>query len=241
MLSAAVQTANSFCLNSDHCVKRLGELEEEIEDAAAIGGIRVLRFRLTECLQRLREEALHQRKQMTEVLEQLREQLEIAQGAKSAAASLSPSADALSGLEARAGAEHAFADAMARKAPAYAVLFVADHLHLINARYGYSTGDHMLRGLCEHLASRLSPGDRLFRWTGPVFVVLMERVESVAAIREEISRITSVKLEVTVQIGNGSISLPVPCTSLLLPLPEASGLADLTKRMDAFIAEQARH
>jgi GGDEF domain-containing protein len=240
VLALAVEAVNSFCLNSDHCVQRLGEIEDQIEDASSVAAIRVLRFRLDECLQRLREEASHQRKQMTGVLDQLRTQLQVAQGARKAA-SLSPANDALSGLETRASAELAFAAAIELRTPAYGAVFVADCLHQINAQYGFSTGDQMLRTLANHLVSHLVAGDRLFRWTGPVFVALLERVEKPHQVRDEINKLTSVKLAAAVQIGNRSVSLPIPCTALLLPLTEMARLADLTARMDAFIAEQARH
>ena len=64
LLTMAAEAVNSFCLNSDHCVKRLGEVEDQIEEASAVAAIRMLRFQLTECLDRLRREAMHQRKQM---------------------------------------------------------------------------------------------------------------------------------------------------------------------------------
>jgi len=69
----------------------------------------------------------------------------------------------------------------------------------------------------------------------------MERVESRAEIEQEINRIGSAPLKVTVQIGNGSVSLPIPTLSLLVPLTEVKTFPDLTRRMDAFIGEQARH
>jgi hypothetical protein len=71
-------------------------------------------------------------------------------------------------------------------------------------------------------------------------MALLERTEE-AAVKAEVSRIKSVKLEAAVQIGNGSVMLPIACTSLLLPLAQTDGLAELTQRIDAFIGEQARH
>ena len=58
-LSAAVQTAAGFCSAASHCAQRLGEIEHQIEEASAIDGVRVLRFRLLESLQALREETQH--------------------------------------------------------------------------------------------------------------------------------------------------------------------------------------
>jgi GGDEF domain-containing protein len=240
VLTTAVQAATNLCLASEHFAQRLSEIDDQIEEAANIGAVRVLRFRLTEYLQQLRDQTLHQRAKMAEALTQLREQLEIAHGVRSSKGT-GAAPDTLTGLQARGGAERALAAALAAGVPAYAALFVVDRLHLINARYGYSTGDQMLRVVCDHLASGLSPGDRFFRWTGPAFVALMERVESPAEIEQEINRIGAVPLKVTVQIGNGSVSLPVSTLPLLVPLTGVKALPDLTKQMDAFIGEQARH
>lgn len=239
-LSAAIQTSAGFCSAASHCGQRLGEIEQQIEETSAIEGVRVLRFRLLESLQGLREETQHRHVEMTETLAQLREQLEIAQGVKSAVSSVSLALDPLTRLETRAHAERAMAAAIERGRSAYAVLFVVDRLHLINARYGYATGDQILRKVQLHLGSCLSLKDCLFRWTGPAFMAVLERLVG-AGVQEEISRITSVKLEAAVQIGNGSVLLPIACTSLLLPLAQTTGLAELTQRMDAFIGEQARH
>jgi GGDEF domain-containing protein len=239
-LSAAVQTAAGFCSAATHAVQRLGQIEQQIEEASAIDGVRVLRFRLLESLQGLREETQHRHVQMSETLAELREQLEIAQGVRSAASMVAPALDPLTSLETREHAERAMAAAIERGVPAYAVLFVVDRLHLFNARYGYATGDQILCRVRRHLGSCLSPEDRLFRWTGPAFMALLERTEG-AGVKAEVSRITSVKLEAAVQIGNGSVMLPIACTSLLLPLAQTAGLAELTQRIDAFIGEQARH
>ncbi|MBZ5591740.1 MAG: GGDEF domain-containing protein [Acidobacteriia bacterium] len=242
LLSAAVQAATSLCLASEHFTQRLGEIEDQIEEACNIDAVRVMRFRLTEYLQQLRDQTLHPREKMAEGLAQLRDQLEIAQGVKSSKAAHVPAAaDTLTGLQARGCAERALAAAIDAGVPAYAALFVVDRLHLINSRYGYSTGDQMLRAVCDQLAACLSPGDRFFRWTGPAFVVLMERVESGAEIQKEINHMGLAKLNVTVQIGNGSVLLPIPTLPLLVPLTGLAGLPDLTRRMDAFIGEQARH
>jgi len=242
LLSAAVQAATNLCLASEHFTQRLDEIEDQIEEACNIDAVRVMRFRLTEYLQQLRDQTRHQREKMADALAQLREQLEIAQGLKSSKATNVPAAvDTLSGLQARGGAERAFAAAIDAQLPAYAALFVVDRLHLVNARYGYTTGDQMLRVVCDHLASWLSPGDRLFRWTGPAFVALMERVENAAEMQSEINRLTSATLKMTVQIGNGSVLLSISMLALLVPLTDIKMLPDLTGRLDAFIGEQGRH
>jgi hypothetical protein len=82
VLSTAVQAATNLCLASEHFTQRLGEIEDQIEEACNIDAVRVLRFRLTEYLQQLRDQTLHQREKMAEALAELREQLEITQGVR---------------------------------------------------------------------------------------------------------------------------------------------------------------
>lgn len=240
VLTSAVQAATNLCLASEHFTQRLSEIEDQIEEACNIDAVRVARFRLTEYLQQLRDQTLRPREKMAEALTELREQLEIAHGVRmSKGTSAAP--DTLTGLQARGCAERALAAALDAGLRAYVALFVVGRLHVINARYGYATGDQMLRVVCDHLASGVSPGDRLFRWTGPAFVALLERVESRAEVEQEIARIGSAALTVTVQIGNGSVSLPIPALCSLVPLTEVKTFPELAKRIDAFIGEQARH
>ena len=111
VLSRAVQAATSLCQTSEHFAQRLGEIDDQIEAACNIGAVRVLRFRLAEYLQQLRDQTRHQREKMAEALAVLREQLEIAQGARSSKGT-NTAPDTLTGLEARGCAERALAAAL---------------------------------------------------------------------------------------------------------------------------------
>jgi GGDEF domain-containing protein len=242
ILKLAAGAVSSICSANDECFVRLDQIEEGIEETSAIEGVRVLRFRLLECLQELREHSRHQKEEMSRLLAQLQEQLEAAKAGKCKEnKALSPAVDGLSGLEAREAAELAVAAALERGGNSYAALFVVDRLHTINAQFGYSTGDRVLRAFCGHVKSFLSPQDQLFRWTGPAFVGLLDCGEDPAEVRADIERIAGFKLEVAVQIGNRSILLPVACASLLVPLTEASKLADVTARLDVFTSERVHH
>jgi GGDEF domain-containing protein len=242
VIALTTEAVSNICSATDICAAQLDQIEEQIEEASGIEGLRVLRFRLEECLQSLREHSRHQKEEISRLLAQLREQLEDAKGVKQPEnKDLAPAVDQLSGLDLREAAEQALAAAMERGGPSYAALFVVDRLHVINAQFGYSTGDQVLRAFCSHLKSFLSPQDRLFRWTGPAFVGLLDRGEEPAEIQSDVERIASFKLEATVQIGNRSILLPVNCASVLVPLAEASTLADVTTRLDAFTSERVHH
>jgi PleD family two-component response regulator len=241
ILEATSRTVASLCSASDECMTRLDGIEDQIEATSDIDGVRVLRFRLEECLQALRDEARHQREEMAQFLAKLQRQVGTAETgeAERGPVGLEPGVDKVSGLEEREGAEQAIVAAMERGGLAYAALFVVDRLHLINAQFGYATGDRILREFCEHLRSSFLPEDRLFRWTGPAFLAVVERGDEPAEVEADIQRIAGSRLEAAVQIGNGCVRLPIVRTALLLPL--AGTLAELTSRMDAFTGQQARH
>src|SRR5215467_2092422 len=77
-MSAGVQTAARLCSAASHCTLRLDEIEQQIEQTSPIEGVWMPHFRLLESLQELRVEAQHRHVEMSEMLAQLREQLEIA-------------------------------------------------------------------------------------------------------------------------------------------------------------------
>ena len=242
VIALTTDAVSNICSANDICAARLDQIEEQLEEATGIEGVRVLRFRLEECLQGLREHSRHQKEEISRLLAQLGEKLEAAKAVKQPERKdLPPAVDQLSGLDLREAAEEALAAAMERGGPSYAALFVVDRLHVVNAQFGYSTGDRVLRAFCSHLKSFLSPQDQLFRWTGPAFVGLLDRGDDSDKVQADIERIASFKLEAAVQIGNRSILLPVNCASVLVPLAEASTLADVTARLDAFTSERVHH
>ncbi len=241
LLSAAARMVSQISSASDECIIRLDQIEDQVEGTSGIDSVRVLRFRLEECLQTLRDQTRHQREQMSQLLLRLQQLIDAMEAESGEDAILSPEIDKVTGLEEREGAERAMAAARGRGGLSYAALFVVDRLHLINAQFGYSTGDRILREFCVHLKSSLLSEDQLFRWTGPAFLAVIERSEEPAEIEADMQRIAGGRLEAAVQIGNGCVRLPIVRSALLLPLAGAGTLANVISQMDAFTAQAARH
>jgi len=241
LLAAVARTVSHICSASDECATRLDQLEEQMEETSGLEGVRVLRFRLEECLQTLRNETRREREEMSLTFARLQKQVEAAQAGDGEDAMPAPEIDKVSGLEMRESAERAIATAVERGSVSYAALFVVDRLHLINAQFGYATGDRILREFCEHLRSSLLPEDQLFRWTGPAFLAIIERSQAPIEVEAGVQRIAGGQLEAAVQIGNGCVRLPIVRTSLLLPLAGGNTPADLSSRLDTFTGQQARH
>ena len=118
----------------------------------------------------------------------------------------------------------------------FAIIFSIDRVKLINARFGYATGDKVLMLARNHLKQSLSAGDRLFRWTGPVYLVLVKRDAGQEQVMDEVRKITSLKLGTEVRIGNRSVLLPISATSIVFPVAKMHSHAECIRRIDEFIA-----
>lgn len=85
--------------------------------------------------------------------------------------------DALTGLFNRGYFDEYFPDAMARaeleERPISLLLVDLDHFKGINDRFGHAAGDAVLRAVADALRQRLRPTDRVFRYGGEEFVVVL--------------------------------------------------------------------
>lgn len=108
--------------------------------------------------------------------------------AAAAAAELVPAAeaDAVTGLPGREPAERAIHALAARDPGGYVVVLALDTLNSVNARYGRRAGDGLLRAYAEFLGRRLSPADRLFRWSGPALVAVLSRFDDLDHVRGDL-------------------------------------------------------
>jgi GGDEF domain-containing protein len=239
LLSAFTETVTAISTASDNSTTRLQELEKQILKAVTAEDAKSLAIRIAECLESVRAQTFGQRERADQSLTQLRSGLEASSKAEPAAG-VQPKMDSLSGLPLRAQAEHALDTAIRSGGHGFVVAFVIDRVHLINARFGYGVGDQILTLFREHLAQHLKEGDRLFRWTGPVFLALLDRPNLPDGIRAEVKRVTTKKLETTVQIGSRFVLLPVSSSSLVVSLLEAESAAAVIEQVDAFVAGHSR-
>lgn len=145
--------------------------------------------------------------------------------------------DGLTGLfNRRAIEEHASAEldlARRKERPLSVILLDIDHFKAINDQYGHSVGDHTLRQLAEILTRNLRQYDRIGRWGGEEFIVILPDTKiSEASIVAERMRTTTAETKLSLENGEYyavQISLGVACASGSYPL--------LVKLVDA--ADQA--
>jgi GGDEF domain-containing protein len=121
---------------------------------------------------------------------------------------------------------------------AYAAPFFLKSLQVINKRFGYATGDQILLRYSQHLAGHLKEEDQLFRWRGPCFVAILERFEEPDTVRSEVLRIASIGLEHSVESGDRSMLFMVSTAWDLIPISKSSDIAKISRKIDAFAADQ---
>jgi len=144
-------------------------------------------------------------------------------------------ADPITGLPERPAAEAALVAAVKTGNPVYAVLFVLERLDLINSRFGREVGDQVLSFLREHIAQSLSKPVRLFRWTGPALIAIVEREVDAQALREELNRILPLKLSKTVMVSNRPVLLAVSSNWMLFAAHEVRPFQQLLRDIDSFV------
>lgn len=236
LLSAFTETVTAISTASENTTTRLHELERQILKASTAEDTKSLAIRVSECLESVRDQTLRQRERADQSLAQLRRELEASKAGPAAGV---PKMDSLSGLPLRAQAEYTLDAVIQSGGHGCVVAFVVDRVHLINARFGYGVGDQILLLFREHLAQHLKEGDRLFRWTGPVFLALLDRPNVPDGVRAEVKRVTAKKLETTVQIGSRFVLLPVSSSALIISLLESESAAAVIEQVDAFVAGHA--
>ncbi|ADC71893.1 diguanylate cyclase [Thioalkalivibrio sp. K90mix] len=92
------------------------------------------------------------------------------------------STDALTGVwnrqKFKTEAEHEVARAERYNLPLSLIFLDLDYFKEVNDRYGHATGDAILREMCQRLQACLRESDRLGRWGGEEFLILVPHADS---------------------------------------------------------------
>ena len=142
--------------------------------------------------------------------------------------------DTATGLPGVQSAIHAIRSVAGKAGGFHLLAFAVERMETINLRFGFKAGDEILMLFAQHLAGQLAPGDVLFRWRGPCFVVLTERSELEATLAKEASRAASARLEHTLTIGQREVNLPVASTWTLLTVPPEQSACEVLRGLDEF-------
>lgn len=230
MLSMLTQTIISITGENERSTEGLQKIKHDLEQTAAIEDVQTLKARLSECLKTVCDESSRQKFEAAAVLLDLQRTVQTS-------ATVDPDVDPVTGLPQAAAARAVFGEALRSPGRKYIVTMVVDRLQPINARFGKAVGDQLLRVMRRHIeASVLSQGDQLFRWTGPTFVALLARQESIDQVRSGLKRRLDGKIENEVDVGGRSALIPLSVAwSAIALIPPA---ANVPLYIDKFVASQ---
>jgi GGDEF domain-containing protein len=229
------ETVATIANGSDRAVSRLQEIEKQIEHASVIEDVRSLKLKFGDCLEAIREEVQTQKKETAVTVNHLTHELEHSQDRVQSLLS-APEVDPVTGLPGRAAAEAALKEAAQSSRQFFAVVIVANRVQLINARFGYATGDQVLRAVCKQVQTGISAEDHLFRWSGPSVLAVLERPGPVEFVRKEMGQITATKGQELVNLGTRTILLPVSASWTVFPMLASACL--MISEIEHFVASQ---
>jgi len=115
-----------------------------------------------------------------------------------------------------------------------------DRFHLIVNRFGRAAADELILFYSIHLAQGLSVTDRLYRWTGPSFVVLMERPGSLEEVRRESARLAAVRLEKVLRVHTRTALVLVSAGWCVFALSDHGSSESVSRYIDSFVAAQLK-
>jgi GGDEF domain-containing protein len=230
MLASTVGTISSI---SQANGRILGDIERQVAVISELDNVRTMKAKLSNCLTDIREQAQRQQLETGKTIQELRSRLD-RDGKPSAMDSAERAKDVVTGLPLRDEAEAALIESANIGSRTYAAAMVFDRLQLLNARFGRQAGDEILVAFIRMVQSHLNPEDRLFRWDGPVIVVLLPRQAGFEQVRREIGDIIENKLEHTIQTESRSVLIPIAARWNLFPVTDAPQL--IVQKIDEFAA-----
>jgi GGDEF domain-containing protein len=235
MIGMLTRTIAVLGTGSARSVTRLRDIEGKLEKASVIEDVRMVKLQMEQCLEEIREESQRQKTESTGTVESLKREIFDSRERIRTAAAV-PSIDPVTGLATRVDAEAAFSEAARGPERAYILLLIVDRVALINSRFGYAVGDLVLKLYLEELRARFSAGDRMFRWSGPAFIVLLKRQDPIEKVRSELASTLPSRLERTVELSTRTVLLPISATWTAFPV--ALPLEDLIQHLDQFLSSQ---
>ncbi len=235
MVSMLTQTVITIGSSGEASVNKLQEIEKSIEGARLVEDIQLLKLRLGECLESVRQEAIRQKTEGQSALASLQEELNNSReriGAFATPVDL----DGATGLPAKKEALKALQAALGTPQNKFLVVAVVSRVQAVNARFGYAVGDRVLATFAEHFKKNLGASDQLYRWHGPAVIALLSRADRIEKVRTEMRRFADIKLEKTIEVGARTVLLPVSASWSAFAVE--GPLDSLLKKLEAFTAAQ---
>ena len=209
--------------------RSLLRIVEELERGAALMDLQPLKQRVDRSLDALNAVVEREKTASKATIERLRIEIENRKPVE-------PETDPATGALPKKDCFTAIQEAMEKGTPHYAVAMVVNHVEAIYARFGRDAVDWMLLRFKEHVEQHLLAADRLFRWTGPAMVALLERPEGAAHVRALFARMLDARLEVTYRAGARVVLIPISAAWSAFAV--TSTAESMQEQIETFIAAQ---
>ena len=143
--------------------------------------------------------------------------------------------DTVTGLPSRSEAEAFISEAVRQGRSVFVAPFKVERFNFLHQHFGRSLAETVLQYYGVYLSQELAPGDHLFRWTGPCFVIVMEGRTSLQDALKNVARFASVRLEQLFDVQERSAVLVISAGWTVMPvLPNESG-ATVAVKIDEFL------
>jgi len=143
--------------------------------------------------------------------------------------------DPLTGLPTRAEAEIFLAGVQGDRCVFAAPLRI-ERFSFLNQRFSKSLADAVLQYYAVFLAQEISPDDRLYRWSGPCFVVMVEEHTSLPSARRYVSGFASTRLEQAFHHQGRSSVLFVTANWTVIPVCPQDSPKGVVAKIDDFLS-----
>jgi diguanylate cyclase (GGDEF)-like protein len=117
----------------------------------------------------------------------------------------------------------------------YVVTMSVNRIQSINARFGHAAGDRILKVFADFITRQLNPADKVYRWTGPALVALIERSETLERVRDQIRRIMDMRLDENLDLEGRAVLIPVSSAWSVFQLGAPTAAE---RQIQVFIASQ---
>jgi GGDEF domain-containing protein len=143
--------------------------------------------------------------------------------------------DACTGLPVRSEAESALREAADGAVPVCAAIFYLHRMALTNARFGEAIGNQVIQACSEHVAAHaIKSTDRLYRWSGPAFLAILYRSDSLVTVGGEVQRLVCSPLSRFFETATRSVYLPMKISGEVIPV-HGRPFAEIAEQIEHFV------
>ncbi len=170
-MRALTQTVTFLSESRSTVVHQLTFIERQLEQASELEDIRLLRPKLMQCLELVREETGRLQSESAVNSELVRSKLGAAPQTVEPPRRIG-TLDPVTGLPARQVAQRLIEDKISSGKEFLVGLFIPSRLELVNRHHGRAAGDELLLQIAQHLTKNIPAPNTLCRWSGPAFLAI---------------------------------------------------------------------